>query len=357
MSDLQLHKGSRRHDYLDLFRGMMILCMILNHCAKYFWLNTEQNWYLLFLLWLDFFIAANFLLISGLAYNYYFRSRTSTIRKAPFLKETVLRAALIYGIATLMSVLFGKIGGLDDSWSHWSIFKVIGVGIIVIVILDALPHFEVSLTLVMVGFFILGYLSTVVDNGVLAFFSKGAFAFFPWFDFFGAGFLVGRRFHKPDETGFEFGRWRQLLFPALILIVLSALPLVRYNLNAYIEWNMKLFLGNAGLFVWYLVTFDYLVRKAMPPAVKWLIAQIKEYGRISFSLYYLHFGLIYLVMLMNMGLYGGNLFASMNGWLFTGIVLLLLIVLNIGCSAWKQHHYVIGMEWIISTILEKSIRK
>ncbi len=336
----------------------MIVCMILNHCAKYFWLNGEENIYIQVLLWLDYFIAANFLLISGFAYNYYAHFRKNDpIKKTSFLAETVLRAVSIYGIATLMSVLFGKLGGLDDSWSHWSIFKIIGLGMIIILILDSLPNTEFLLAAVMGAFFSLGYLSTIVDNNVLDFFSKGTFAFFPWFYFFGSGYLMGRKFNKYDESGLEISSVKKMLLPALILVVLCVTPVVQYNLNAYVEWNLRLFLGNVGLFVWYLAVFYYILRKTIQQKVKWVLDQITEYGKISFSLYYLHFALIYFVMLINRHMYGGDLFVFMDAWRFTAIVLALLIVLNTWCVVWRKYNYIMGIEWAIGKMVYSVIRK
>ena len=351
-------KKSKRHDYLDFFRGMMILCMIFNHCAKYFWVTPEPNYYIRFLLWLDFFIAANFLLISGFAYNYYIHSRKiNAIKKSMYLQETILRAILIFGIATLMSVLFGKLGGLDDSWSHWSIFKIIGIGMIIILIFDSLPRLELWLIITMVVFFFLGYLSTAVDNILLDFFAKGAFALFPWFYFFGSGFLIGKFLIKYNETGLDPARLKKTLLPALVLIVLFATPFIRYDLDAYIETNLKLFLGNIGLFFWFLTAFYFITSKTTQPKIKWIIEQITEYGKISFSLYYVHFALIFVVLLINTNIFEGSLFVFMNAWYFTGIVALLLAILAIGCLIWKKQDYVMSLEWFIYNFLYMALRK
>jgi hypothetical protein len=351
-------KKSRRYEFLDYFRGIMILCMILNHCAKYFWLNPEPNAYIRFFLWLDFFIAANFLMISGFSYNYYIHSRKiDTVKQSVYLQETILRAILIYGIATIISVLFGKFGGLDDSWSHWSIFKVIGIGMIIILILDSLPRLELWLIVMMVVFFFLGYLSTKVDNILLDFFSKGAFALFPWFYFFGSGFLLGKCLIKFDGTGLASARLKKILLPALVLIVLFATPFIRYDWNAYIEMNLRLFLGNIGLFFWFLASFYYITEKTTQPKIKWLIEQVTEYGKISFSLYYVHFALIFVVLLINTNVFGGSLFVFMNAWHFTGILAILLFLLAIGCLIWKKQDYVMSLEWFIYNFLNMALRK
>ncbi len=358
VNDLWRQKKSKRHDYLDFFRGMMILCMIFNHCAKYFWLNPERNYYIKFFLSLNFFIAANFLMISGFAYNYYVHSRKiNTIKKSIYLHETILRAILIFGIATLMSVLFGKLGGLDDSWSHWSIFKIIGIGMIIILIFDSMLRMELWLIVTMVVFFFLGYLSTSVDNTLLDFFSKRAFAFFPWFNFFCFGFLFGKFLIKYNETGLDPTRLKKILLPALLLIVLFATPFIRYDLNAYIEYNLKIFLGNIGLFFWFLATFYYVTGKMMQPNLNRIIEQITEYGKISFSLYYVHFALIFVVLLINKNIFAGSFFVFMNAWLFTGIVALLLAILAIGCMIWSKFDYVMSLEWFIYNVLYVTLRK
>jgi hypothetical protein len=357
-SAFRRQKKSNRYNYLDFFRGLMILCMIFNHSAKYFWLNTESNDYIRFFLWLDFFIAANFLMISGYAHNYYLHSRKiNTIKRSMYLQETVLRAILIFGIATLMSVLFGKLGGLDDSWSHWSIFKIIGIGMVIILIFDALPRTELWLIATMVVFFFLGYLSTKVENTLLDFFSKGAFALFPWFNFYGFGFLLGKFLIKFNGIGLDSSRLKKILLPALVLIVLFATPFIRYDFDAYSEINLKLFMGNVGLFFWFLATFFYVTGKMMQPKMKWIIEQISEYGKISFSLYYVHFALIFVVLLINTYVFAGSLFVLMNAWLFTGIVMLLLAALAIGCLIWKKLDYVMSLEWLIYNILNLALRK
>ncbi|MGA3207389.1 MAG: heparan-alpha-glucosaminide N-acetyltransferase domain-containing protein [Syntrophales bacterium] len=351
-------KKSKRYEFLDHFRGIMILCMILNHCAKYFWFNPEPNYYIRFLLWLDFFIAANFLMISGFAYNYYIHSRKiDTVKKSMYFRETILRAIVIYGIATLMSVLFGNLGGLDDSWSHWSIFKIIGIGMIIILIFDSLPRLELWLIVTMVIFFFLGYLSTKVENILLDFFSKGAFALFPWFYFFGSGFLLGKCLIKFNGTGLDSARLKKILLPALVLIVLFATPFIRYDLNAYIELNLKLFLGNIGLFFWFLAAFYYITENAMQLKIRWVIEQITEYGKISFSLYYVHFALIFLVLLINANVFAGSLFLFMNAWRFTGLLALLLAIFAIGCLIWKKIDYVMSLEWFIYNFLNMALRK
>jgi uncharacterized membrane protein len=341
-------KKSRRYAYLDYFRGMMILCMILNHCAWYFWQTPETNAYIRFLHWLNFFIAANFLMISGFAYNYYIHSRKiNTTKKSVYFQETILRAILIFGIATLISVFFGELGGLDASWSHWSIFKIIGIGMIIILVIDSLQWSELWLIVTMVVFFFFGYLSTKVDNTLLDFFSKKAFAFFPWFNFFGFGFLFGKFLIKFNETGLDLARLKKTLLPALVLILFFAIPLIRYDLDAYIEYNLILFLGNIGLFFCFLAIFYYITEKTTQPIIKWVIEQVTEYGKISFSLYYVHFALIFVVLLINANIFAGSLFVFMNAWLFTGIVALLLAVLAIGCLIWKKQYYVLSLEWFI----------
>jgi len=351
-------KKSHRYDYLDYFRGMMILCMILNHCAKYFWLSPEPNYYIRFFLWLDFFIAANFLMVSGFAYNYYLHSRKiNTTKKSVYFQETILRAILILGIATLISVLFGKLGGLDASWSHWSIFKIIGIGMIIILIFNSFQRSELWLIAAMVVFFFVGYLSTKVDNTLLDFFSKKAFALFPWFNFFGFGFLFGKFLIKFNETGLDPDRLKKILLPALVLIVLFATPFIRYDLDAYIEYNLRLFLGNIGLFFCFLAAFYFITEKATQTKIKCLIEQITECGKISFSLYYIHFALIFVVLLINKNIFAGSLFALMNAWLFTGIVALLLATLVIGCLIWKKLDYVMSLEWFIYKFVNMALRK
>ncbi|MHB8108758.1 MAG: acyltransferase family protein [Syntrophorhabdaceae bacterium] len=346
---------ARRYDFLDYFRGMMIVCMLFNHSAKFLWVSPEKGLYIRSFLWLDYFIAANFLLISGFAYNYYRQARKDTVvRRSLYLKESMVRAVLIYGIATIMSVLFGKFGGLDDSWSHWSIFKIIGIGMIVILLLESFSHANAWLALAMGGFFFLGYASTIMDSALLDFFSKRAFAFFPWFNFYGSGFLIGKFLITFKETGLDVTRLRRMALPALLLAALFVTPLLIGNWSTYLEEQGKLYLGNVGLFVCFLATFHYLTGKRSREKLAWATRQVIRFGRISFSLYYIHFALIFAASMISASVSGRD---HLNEWVFTSIVAILLGLMVFICFLWEKLSYVMSIEWFMRRIINMSLKK
>ncbi|MHA1694559.1 MAG: heparan-alpha-glucosaminide N-acetyltransferase domain-containing protein [Candidatus Helarchaeota archaeon] len=352
-------RKKNRYPYLDYVRGFFIILMIFYHFSFYYY-NTTHGIIEFLLANLGGIIAPNFLLISGYSFVYFLKKRES-YNKVFVAKETILKAFLIFGFATLLSILFAGYVGLTTSFQTWNIFKIIGLGMIIIYLLDQFKYSNIIILSFTILSFFIGYIYYLTQTPILWFLCYtsvfGGFAFFPWVFYYCMGFLLGRLLIKVDKNGINVSFLKKIQTPALILFISGATYFHFFSHPDYFSHFGSNIMENIGLYLIFLLIAFYRNFKLKNKILDFSKNLVVEYGNVSFSVYYIHFGLIFLTPLFDSFFLNGFFLTNMNLYLYLTLSFSVFILISIWLIIWKKLNYMLGLEWIINKIVGLIVKK
>lgn len=339
-------KTTPRYVFLDFYRGGVLIAMMVYHFYIYFY-NRLVGPAEVFLFEMGKLVAPVFLLISGFSFNYFLHAREGKGRPETAWREVVVRGALIFFISTGLNLVFGGSVAQDTSFQHWTIFKLIGLSMIVVYFLNRAAKGPLLLGGFIILVFILGAVYDITQTPVLWFFADGLFAFFPWAAFYITGFLVGNGLVVHDEKGVDTSRLARIQAGAVPLFAVTAFIFHAFDPDEYWTRNLVRLGENVSLFLILLLLSFYISRRLADTRLEILPDIGRGFGRTSFSIYYIHFGIIYAFNLADRLLFADFFVTHMGLGLYAGITAGLLGALVVFERVWKKVKYKGGLEWII----------
>ena len=280
-----------RINSIDILRGFAVFLMVIGH-MYYNWTNrfyvdsTPVGDPFNFLLTI---CPPLFPLASGFGYYWFINKKIEKNQpKLEIIKIVILRAIFIFIISTLFSFLFGFIIGIPfTTIIYWSIFQTLAVSMLIFIILPFLTkkwRFLLYVTLFF-SIFTITHLINFYNLEMFYFLVKiGNFPLFPWANFFIVGILVGDLMFNASENE---------IYKILQIFSLSGSVLISiYIFWAYNIYNLYLdiFIKNLGiLFISFSILYYYLDIKENEYILQ---NRLTQWGRVAFSIYYLHFGIV-----------------------------------------------------------------
>ena len=293
------------------------------------------------------FAAPFFLIISGISFFLYMNKKISEeISEKEIFIDVLKRAIFIFVVSTLISFLFGFLIYLERisiSIIYWSIFQVIAFGMIFFVFIPFLSR-QLRILIYFSLIFLIFLLNIIIiyyKIDLLYIFVKGGdFPFFSFSTLFLFGMFLGELiiFSFPERFKYWF---------------VFSIPIGIISIIIYILWvNMlTLYIMSFGIFMnTFSIIYYYTDLKNMDNRLN---RTIKKWGRFSFSLYYIQFGIIVIgIYLFPIVL--GDFY--LEGFIsFIIIMIFFYIGLEIMFRIWEKYNFIFSLEWFMSKITQKSL--
>lgn len=348
----------KRIQSIDFLRGFTVLSMIIYHFFVY-WVNNKNQNFGPFKEIFNFFgylAAPFFLIISGISYYIFTRNKIEEeLSKLKIFIEILKRALFIFILSTILQILFGFILEIHIEFIiYWSVFQVISFSMILFYLIQfCKKDLRISLYLVLIIFIII--LEFIIKANNLTFLYllvEGTFEFVPWASFFLFGLVFGDIFLSTSNKNMNIK-----LFTLIIIGICSFIfILIWINFSWFYYYNpyfFPFFIMIIGLFCILISVFYYLLD--LKNLNFYLKESLNRWGRLAFSIYYFHFTVIVIGVLL-FPILLSEVFN--NGFLpyhFIIILILFFILLELFTKMWQKYDYFLGIEWIMNKLIKKSL--
>ena len=337
---------------IDILRAFSIFCMIQVHIF-YFWTNMNYDYINLLILYFGNLAAPFFLIVSGSSfYLYICKKINGNTPKLEIFKEISKRAVFIFIISLGFQILFGFILELKISFFiYWSIFQVIAFSMIIYFFIPFLKR-EIRIFALILVFFLLYLMYFLIQIYNLEYLSilvsGGDYTFLPWASLFIFGILIGDLIINMSTYYFKISF--MIFFPIGIIILFIWWLWFK---DLLVEWWIISFIAAFSTFfiIFPLVYYFTDIKEYQSK----ILSRVTQWGRFSFSIYYFHFAVIAIGVLI-FPLIIPDLFS--NGFLiyqFIIIVILFYIGIDLFLRIWKKFDYIFGMEWFMNLISKKEL--
>ncbi|MFW9990406.1 MAG: heparan-alpha-glucosaminide N-acetyltransferase domain-containing protein [Candidatus Odinarchaeota archaeon] len=343
---------------IDFLRGLTVFSMIIYHLFIYWVHNKAQNYgpFAEIFHFFGYLAAPFFLIISGISYHIYIKRKIDEDQsKLKIFFEVLKRAIFIFTISTTFQLLFGFIFDMKIKFIiYWSVFQIISFSM---VLFYSIQFCKKSLrilihSILIVFFIIFEFIIKAYNIFFLYLLVEGTFEFIPWASFFLSGLIFGEIFLSFSNEIIN-NKMTFLLAIGICNTVFIIIWINIFDYYYYVPNFFPFFIMMIGIFCILSFISYYLldIRKYKFYFQESLI----RWGRIAFSVYYIHFGVIAI----------GNIFFPIflnqiytNGFLlyqFIIILILFFVALVIFTKIWQKYNYILGIEWIMNKFLKKTL--
>ncbi|MFX0186802.1 MAG: heparan-alpha-glucosaminide N-acetyltransferase domain-containing protein [Candidatus Hodarchaeota archaeon] len=337
---------------IDILRAFSIFCMIQVHIF-YYWTNMNYDNANLVILYFGQLAAPIFLIVSGCSFYLYISKKVNeNIARLEIFKEISKRAVFIFSISLVFQILFGFIMELKISFIiYWSIFQVIAFSMIIYFFIPFLKRelriftlflifFLLYLIYFLIQFYNIEYLAILV--------SGGDYTFLPWASLFIFGILIGDLIINMPTYYFKICF---IIFFPIGIIILIIWWLWFKDLR--IDWWIVSFISAFSTFF---IVFPLLYYFAdIKEYQSKLLTRGTQWGRFSFSIYYLHFGVIAIGILIFPFIIPDLFSRGFLLYQFIIIVIMFYIGIELFLRVWKKLNYIFGIEWFLNFISKKEL--
>ncbi len=344
----------KRFKSVDITRAYAIIFMITSHIyilwsVQYFYIAAD----IIYLF--NGYAAPFFLIVSGISFFLYINNRIIKEYSKKEIFINVLKRALFLFIVTIIFLLaFGFMLGMQISFIiYWSIFQVIAFSMMVYFIIPFLKRYLRLLVMcslfffIFLAFFLISFYKIEILYILI---SGGNFTYLPWANFYIFGMLIGELLINT-----KIDKFKKILISFLSIGILNFILwffCIRYiNITVDYYFIPLFFVAYAGFFILFPLTYYYADFRESNSFIK---EKLTRWGRVSFSLYYIHFvviigGFIIFPLLIND--------TYLRGFIFYQYLILLAIIfvgLDIFLIIWEKYDYIFGIEWFMTKITKKS---
>lgn len=353
-----------RYNTIDIIKGIVIVFMILRH-VQWQWTKIDSNTSpeLFLTVWIFIFIGSAvgpyFLIVSGTNMIFYINNKINhkELKKEIFIQISI-RALLIFSISTAIQIIFGQILLKNifnlqiDSLFYWSIFQTIAVSQVFYMIMPFLKrlfrillYFVLSILMVLIEFII-----NIFHIEPLLFLTRGDWHFFPYTIFFILGMLIGDIIYNASSDKLI----KKILISSIIIGITFTIMFFLCFDFLHDTTFIPLYVRSSGLFFILFPLIFYF--SDMREKTIFIDKSLARWGKVSFSLYYFHWGIIGMGLLVF-----PILFDSWNevGFLFIPLLIALLIIIilvEVFVRIWEKFDFILGLEWIVRKLTPNNLK-
>ncbi len=339
---------------LDIMRGFTIFLMILFHIFME-WMNWAPRNYGFFrdiMVFFGYLAPPFFLIISGVA-SYFFINRkiNENISISLIFYEVIKRSLFIFIVPTVLQIGMEFVFNIElTNIIYWSIFQIIGFSMVLFFISPFLNQDLrriLYLDLIFL-FFLLDFFSSYNEPNYLSILGDGVFPFIPWINFYIIGLLFGDLISswpkKKDSKNLIISTIIGIggIISFFIWVVFSSTP----NFIPY-------FMLMIGIFILLFSIFYYLID--IKGRVFYFQFSIIHWGKLAFSIYYIHFGLTAFGILVFPLLIGEIYYYGFSIYQFFILIIIFFLSLEIFLRIWQRYNYFLGIEWFLNKISKKTL--
>ncbi|KKK52641.1 hypothetical protein LCGC14_3102860, partial [marine sediment metagenome] len=202
-------------------------------------------------------------------------------------------------------------------------------------------------------FFFLDFIISYYKLNYLSILNEGVFAFIPWTNFYIFGLLFGdliSSWHKDNIS-------RDLITSTIVGIggiISFFIWVVFYSYSYYFTPHfIPYFMLTVGIFIILFSVCYYWID--IKGRVFYFQYSIIHWGKLTFSLYYIHFGLIALGILVFPMLIGEIYYFGFSIYEFIILIIIFFLSLEIFLRIWQRYNYFLGIEWFMNKISKKTL--
>ena len=344
---------------LDIMRGFTVIFMILYHIFMEWmdWAPRDYGFFRNIMGFLGFLAPPFFLIISGMAYNFFINKKINERVSNPHIfSEVIKRSLLIFVVPTVLQIGMEYIFNIElTNIIYWSIFQVIGFSMIVFFsFLFLKPNLRRILYVsLIILFFFFDFIITYHNYNDLSILDDGVFAFIPWVNFYIFGLL----------SGDLISSWRKEHINRNVIISITVgiggfitffIWVVFYPHSSYYTPHFPpYFMLTIGIFIILFSTCYYLIDiKGRGFSLQ---NSIIHWSKLAFSIFYIHFGLIALGILVFPLIIGESYFLGFSISQFIILIFLFFLAIEIFLRIWKRYNYFLGIEWFMNKISKRTL--
>ncbi|MFX0072061.1 MAG: acyltransferase family protein [Candidatus Hermodarchaeota archaeon] len=336
---------------IDVIRGLCVVLMVVGH-MYYLWVSTVDYIPGIIIAFIIIIPSGVFPLVSGYAFYYYIdRENNKEIKKSKIFRVALMRAGFIFFISTTITFLFGFfIGVHPNTIIYWSIFQLIAVSMISFFFIPflriefrMLSYLILSILIFFFCFIILNYEIKIL----YILFNVGNFPFLPWAIYFLFGIFIADLTKNFPENKIST---LLLVYMSIGAIVITAFFLGISNVTyMYID----LFFKNIGAFlIIYPILYFFMDLKGFESSLQ---NRLIQWGKVAFSVYYLHFGLLVMGLFILPFIINDIFSNGLSLYQYFISATIILISIDIFLRLWKRYNYILGIEWAMSKFSKKSL--
>ena len=347
---------------LDIMRGFTVFLMILFHIFME-WMNWAPRDYGFFrdiMVFFGFLAPPFFLIIAGMAYYFFIKRKVSeSLSKSSIFSEVIKRSLFIFGVPTLLQIGMEFVFNIElTNIIYWSIFQVIAFSMIIFFsFLFLKPNlrriFYFSLIIL---FFFLDFIITYHNYNDLSILDEGVFAFIPWASFYILGLLFGDLISSWRKDHIN----RNLIISItvgiggiIIFFIWVVSHPYSYYFTPYFTHFPPYFMMMIGIFIILFSVCYYGID--IKGRVFYLQSSIIHWSKLAFSIFYIHFGLIALGILVFPLIISESYFYGFSIYQFIILIILFFLAIEIFLRIWKRYNYFLGLEWSMNKISKKNL--
>jgi len=344
---------------LDIMRGFAVFFMILFHFFME-WMNWAPRDYGFFrdiMVFLGFLAPPFFLIISGMAYYFFINKKINkSFSKSNIFSEVIKRSLFIFGVPTLLQIGMEFVFNMElTSIIYWSLFQVIGFSMVLF--FSSLFLKQNLRRILYIGliilFFFLDFIITFHNYNDLSILDDGVFAFIPWVNFYIFGLLSGDLISSWPKKQVS----RKLIISTIIGIggiITFLIWVVFFSYSYYFTPHfIPYFMLTVGIFIILFSACYYGID--IKGRVFYFQYSIIHWGKLAFSIFYIHFGLIALGILIFPLLIGEIYYSGFSIFQFIILIIVFFLSLEIFLRIWQRYNYFLGIEWFMNKISKKTL--
>ncbi|KKL77047.1 hypothetical protein LCGC14_2038810 [marine sediment metagenome] len=347
---------------LDILRGLAVFLMILFHVFME-WMNWAPRDYGFFrdiMVFFGFLAPPFFLIISGMAYYFFIKRKINeSVSKLNIFSKVIKRSLFIFVVPTVLQIGMEIIFNIElTNVIYWSIFQVIAFSMILFFsFLFIKPNLKriFCFSLIILIFF-LDFIISYHNYNDLSILDEGVFAFIPWASFYILGLLFGdlisgwrqEHINKKVIISIIAGLGGIIIFFIWVIIY----PHSYYFTPSFTHFPPYFMLMIGIFIILFSVCYYWIDIKGK---VFYLQNSVIHWSKLSFSIFYIHFGFIALGILVFPLIISESYFYGFSIYQFIILIILFFLSNEIFIRIWKRYNYFLGLEWSMNKISKKNL--
>lgn len=340
-------------------RGFTVFFMILFHIFMEWmdWAPRDYGFFRNIMIFLGFLAPPFFLIISGMAYHFFInRKINKSVSKSNISFDVLKRSLFLFIVPTGLQIGMEYLFNMESSEIiYWSIFQVIAFSMIIFFsFLFLKPNlrriFYLSLIIL---FFFLDFIITYDEFNYLSILDEGVFAFIPWASFYILGLLFGDLISSWRKEHIN----RNMIISITVGIggIITFFIWVAFYPHAYYftPYFSPYFMLTIGIFIILFIVCYYGID--IKSRVFYFQSSIIHWGKLAFSIFYIHFGLIALGILVFPLIIGEIYYNGFSIYQFIILIILFFLAIEIFLRIWKRYNYFLGIEWFMHKFSKKTL--
>ncbi|MFX1277693.1 MAG: heparan-alpha-glucosaminide N-acetyltransferase domain-containing protein [Promethearchaeota archaeon] len=327
---------------LDICRGLTGVYMVFFH--SYMFLTRLQfglshtilNYFAMM-------FSTTYITVSGGAFFYFMNKNfENNMSNKEIFTVVFKRAFFIIMVTMFIQVSSRLIFGPDPELFiiHWSLFYHIALGMLLFFFIPYLKRIfrQIAYISIISLVFIANHAIYYYNISYLIFFVEGGtFPFLPWINFFVIGIFLGDLIRNAPEE--EINKYILILLLSAVTLLTIWAIWIRENFYLYAFH----FTFGTGVFIIMFLIFFYL--SDIKKLNLWMQDRIIQWGHITFSLYYLHFLVIFAFMYIFAFFILYYLTTGLLLYQFIIFIIAFIIAVELSIRFWQKHEYKYSLEW------------